>query len=92
LESMATDPDESERDVIGNAHSPYLLTDEAARYLRFDRAPNGQTREPSEMMNLFRKWAARWRVPVARRGRTLLYDRRVLDAFVKGETWTKRRT
>ena len=65
-------------DQIGDPLSPYLTTDEAARYLRFATAP------------LFYKWAIRHRVPVQRRGRTLLYDRRVLEAFLRQDSWTKR--
>ncbi len=64
---------------IGDPLSPYLLTHEASRYLRFTSA------------RLFYKWAIRQRVPVLRRGRTLLYDRRVLDAFIRGASWTKGR-
>lgn len=56
---------------FGDAESPYLLTDEAARLLRFKEA------------RLFREWAKRQRIPTLHRGRTLLYDRRVLDAFLK---------
>lgn len=63
--------------MLGDPDSPYLLTDEAARYLRFN--------SPA----LFRKWAQRNRVPVQRRGRTLLYDRAVLDAFLMGKRWTR---
>lgn len=51
--------------------SPYLLTEEAAELLRFNTPA------------LFYKWAKRNRIPVLRRGRTLLYDRRVLNAFLK---------
>lgn len=82
-QSVTTCPEQPQ----GNAHvagecgdpaSPYLLTDEAARFLRFPSA------------HLFRKWAGRNRVPVQRRGRTLLYERRVLVAFLNGEAWTVR--
>jgi hypothetical protein len=62
----------------GYRDSPYLLSDEAARFLRFN------TRA------LFVKWAKRNRVPVCRRGRTLLYKRAVLEAFIEGKTWTNR--
>ena len=67
---------------LGDPLSPYLRTDEAARFLRFD-GPRARA--------LFRKWALRHRVPVCRRGRTLLYERRVLEAFLKGQDWTVRR-
>lgn len=60
----------------GYADSPYLLSDEAAQFLKF------RTR------HLFLKWAKRHRVPVCHRGRTLLYKRVVLEAFVEGRQWT----
>ena len=63
-------------DGLGDPLSPYFLTSEAAVYLRFKTA------------RLFREWAIRNRVPVLHRGRTLLYDRRVLDAFVQQRSWT----
>lgn len=66
------------RDDLGDALSPYLLTDEAARFLRFSNT------------RLFREWANRHHVPVQRRGRTLLYDRRVLIAFIEQRPWTRR--
>jgi hypothetical protein len=56
--------------ALGVAESPYLLTDEAARFLRFKDA------------RLFREWAKRNRVPVLHRGRTLLYRRSVLESFL----------
>lgn len=49
----------------------YLLTAEAADLLRFNTP------------HLFHKWALRNRVPVLRRGRTLLYERRVLEALLR---------
>jgi hypothetical protein len=54
-----------------DAESPYLLTDEASRFLRFKDA------------RLFREWAKRNRVPVLHRGRTLLYRRSVLELFLQ---------
>lgn len=83
LQPAATLPQQPDRDfdgmdVIGDPASPYLRTDEAARFLRFANA------------NLFREWAARNRVPGLRRGRALLYDRRVLAAFLEQRNWTKR--
>lgn len=66
LQSEPSVPEQSNRDF----DSPYLLTHEAAVYLRFNTA------------NLFRKWAVRNRIPAKRRGRTLLYDRRVLEASI----------
>jgi len=55
---------------LGDPLSPYLRSDEAARYLRFGSA------------KLFREWVIREHVPTRRRGRTLLFDRRVLEAYV----------
>ena len=83
LELPAPQPEQADRhgdlvEQLGDPLSPYLLTDEAARYLRFASA------------HLFRKWATRNRVPVQRRGRTLLYERRVLDAFLNLKPWTLR--
>lgn len=57
--------------ALGIAESPYFLTDEAARFLRFRDA------------RLFREWAKRNRVPVLHRGRTLLYRRSVLESFLQ---------
>ena len=73
------------------SNQPELLpSDEAAIFLRFDRKPNGQTRTPRETARLFREWAHRNRVPVLYRGRTLLYERRVLVAFLERRDWTKK--
>ena len=66
--------------ALGDPESPYLLTHEAARLLRFTSP------------HLFHKWAKRNRVPVLRRGRTLLYERRVLEAFLSQKRWTTVRT
>ena len=58
---------------IGDPFSPYLRSDEAARYLRFASA------------KLFREWVQREGVPTRRRGRTLLFDRRVLEVYIGGK-------
>lgn len=71
---------ETDLEPLGDPASPYLRTDEAARYLRFNSAI------------LFRQWAARHRVPVSRIGRKMLYDKRVLVAYANGEPWTKERS
>ena len=69
--------------------SPYpltrLLTEaEAADHCRyFDRGCANPVRA-------FQKWARRVGIPVKRAGRKRLYDPRVLDAFLDGETWTTR--
>ncbi len=65
--------------ALGDPDSPYLLTEEAATFLRFSTP------------HLFYKWARRNRVPVLRRGRTLLYRRSVLDAFLQQKPWTHAR-
>jgi hypothetical protein len=56
---------------LGDTDSPYLLSEEAAAFLRFKDA------------RLFREWAKRNRVPVLHRGRTLLYRRSVLESFLQ---------
>lgn len=78
----------------GDPDSPYLLSHEAAQFLRFNTPA------------LFVKWAKRNRIPVAHRGRTLLYRKSVLIGFVEqrrrhgatispfhaleqGETWSR---
>jgi len=53
--------------------SPYFRSDEAAEYLRF---PN---------LKAFQEWSRRHRIPCCRRGRVLLYERRVLDALVQAD-------
>lgn len=64
---------------VGIPASPYLLSEEAALYLRFDSP------------QLFREWAWKYSVPHLKRGRRLLFDRAVLDAYLRGEDWTRRR-
>jgi hypothetical protein len=54
--------------------SPYLTVAEAARFCRFDTCA-----EPREA---FRKWARRQGLPMVRRGRMLLVDRRLLEAIL----------
>ncbi len=76
-------------DVEGQPEN--LLSVEAARFLGFDRNHRGDTRTPRETMRLFREWAKRKRVPVLHRGRTLLYERRVLLAFLRDDPWTRNR-
>lgn len=84
LQAAATLPQQPEGDPhvpdqLGDPLSPYFLADEAARFLRFNTT------------NLFRKWATRHLVPQLRRGRTVLYERRVLEAFLRGKPWTQGR-
>jgi hypothetical protein len=61
---------------IGIPDSPFLTVAEAARYCRFDA-----TSEHPEAA--FRQWAARQAVPARRRGRVLLFDRRVIETFLR---------
>lgn len=61
------------RESLGIADSPFLTAEEAARYLRFDVTA-------ADPVHAFRRWAARWAVPIRRRGRVLLVERRVLDS------------
>jgi len=57
--------------------SHYLTVDEGARLLRFDVTAPGNPRE------CFRQYLRRHAVPVLRRGRVLLIDRRVLEATLE---------
>jgi len=66
-----TDPTD---DQLGDPLSPYLTTEEAARYLRFPAGPIQAV--------LFRQWARRQHLRPSRRGRILLWERRYLDAVV----------
>lgn len=63
---------------IGIPESPWLTLEEAARYLRF------------VSVKAFYTWSRRHGVPRGRRGRALLFEVRVLDAFVRQDAWTKR--
>lgn len=62
-----------------------LLTErEAAEHCRyFDRGC-------ANPLRAFQKWARRQAIPVKRAGRARLYDPRILDAFMSGESWTRR--
>lgn len=55
---------------LGNPASPYIFADEAARYLRFGT------------VQLFREWVWRYGVPHKKRGRTMLFTKAELDAFM----------
>ena len=59
-----------------------LVTTEAAAFLRFDG--------PNAVRNFF-AWADRWNVPRLKRGRTCLWQRSVLVAFLQRKKWTKNR-
>jgi hypothetical protein len=56
---------------IGIDDSPFLTLEEGARLCRFDATA-------AQPVLAFRKWLRRHAVPVVRRGRVLLVDRRVL--------------
>jgi hypothetical protein len=64
--------------VLGDPLSPYLTTEEAARYLRFPDTPIRAL--------LFRQWAKRQGLQPSRRGRILLWERRYLDRVVAPPT------
>ena len=55
---------------IGNPNSPYIFTEEAAKYLRFGS------------VQLFREWVWRYGVPHRKRGRRMLFTKSELDAFM----------
>jgi hypothetical protein len=56
--------------------SPFLTLAEGAAYCRFDTCVTPTA--------AFRKWLHRQAVPIVRRGRMLLVERRVLDLVLKG--------
>jgi hypothetical protein len=60
---------------IGIADSPFLTVAEAARFCRFDATAN----DPEDA---FRQWARRQGLPIRRRGRFLMVERRVLETFL----------
>jgi hypothetical protein len=63
---------------LGIADSPYLTLDEGARFCRFDAT----SRTP---VVHFRRWLHREAVPIRRRGRVLLVERRVLEAVMEAK-------
>lgn len=71
--------------MSASAHTPHtepvwLTADEAAERLRC----------PS--VKALYEWLRRHPdIPVGHRGRVLLFEARILDAYVRGEGWTKRR-
>jgi hypothetical protein len=62
---------------VGIPDSPFLTLAEGARFVRFDAS----SKLPSKA---FRKWLRRHSVPVLRRGRVLLVERRILEAILRG--------
>jgi hypothetical protein len=61
-----------------------LTTAEAAAFMKYGEDARG--------INRFRVWACRHAVPRLHRGRTPLWERSVLIAFLHGKSWTKRRS
>jgi hypothetical protein len=70
---------------LGIPESPYLTLDEGALFCRFD----ARVSNPNDMREQFRRWLHRNRVPVRRVGRTVLVERRHLEAFLRGDRWTR---
>jgi hypothetical protein len=62
--------------------SPYLKTVDAAALLCFS-GPNA--------INDFFHWANRYGVPRLHRGRTVLWERRVLQDYLERKPWTQAR-
>ena len=82
-ESRPSSFQQSERHADIPQQEPELLvTAEAAAFLRFDG--------PNAVRNFF-AWADRWNVPRLKRGRTCLWQRSVLVAFLQRKKWTKNR-
>lgn len=67
----------SAQPAIGIADSPYLTLDEGARLCRFEQCVRPDV--------AFRQWLRRNGVPVLKRGRKLLVERRVLEAVLHDE-------
>lgn len=77
-QAVAAQPEQPQRD----RDRVYLTLEEAADLARFDTC--------QKPVVAFRKWAMRAGLPVCRRGRVLLVERRVLEAFLNGDSWTRR--
>jgi hypothetical protein len=77
--------DAAPEQAAGRLDSPFLTMEEGAQLARFD------VTAPSDPVRLFRAWVRSEGIPVARRGRRLLIERRVLEAYLRGEAWTTRR-
>lgn len=59
---------------VGLPDSPFLTLEEGARYARFD--------DCADPVRAFYKWLGREAVPVRRRGRKVLVERRTLDVHL----------
>lgn len=55
---------------LGSPHSPYIYSEEAAKYLRFGSP------------QLFREWVWKYGVPHVKRGRRMLFTKETLDKFM----------
>lgn len=62
----------------------FLRTPEAASFMRFGDDARG--------IKAFFAWAYRWDVPRLHRGRTVLWERRVLLAFLHRRKWTAKQS
>ena len=83
LKASAPSSQQSDRNLhVTDQARDLLLTSEAAAFLRFDG--------PSAAKNFF-AWANRWNVPRLKRGRTCLWQRSVLIAFLERKKWTRGR-
>jgi len=71
--------------AAGGAAPEYLTLEEGAHLLRFDQTA------PSNPTKCFLRWLRRNVVPVAKRGKTVLVERRVLEGYLRGDAWTARR-
>ena len=63
----------------------HLTLAEAALYLRFDATA------PAAPQKACLQYLKRAGIPMLHRGRTLLIEKRVLDGYLAGKVWTKRR-
>lgn len=63
--------------MIGLPAPQYLTVEEGAKLLRFD------VTAPTDPEKNFRRYLHRHAIPVLRRGRVLLVDRRVLEATLE---------
>ena len=82
-QALASHADQPLRDFnSSHPQSEFLKTVDAAAWLCFTG--------PDPIKQFF-EWANRYHVPRLKRGRTVLWERRVLLDFLRGEKWTRRR-
>lgn len=77
LQVSAAPAQQASRDLYVPDQPEYLTLAEGARLLRFDATA-------ASPVPAFRKWLRREAVPVRRRGRVLLVERRELEAALRG--------